>query len=237
MKKIGITGENGFLGTHLKNYINLKSNYEFISLGRDYEKNISKLTNGDILIHSASIHRNSKPENVYLINMQINKSLLDLLTRANLSLNIIFLSSIQESLDNPYGRSKRDGKKLFDDYCKKNGTKFISHKLPNIFGPGAKPNFTSFIATFCYNIHNNIECEYNKNVVKLCFVDDAIKVIAKLSWENVKFDYVKVSVYEVYFLLKEFKKNIKNIDKLKSYKNFNKNLLVTFLSYKNYKIK
>ena len=236
MKRIAITGENGFLGNHLKNYCILNNNFEYITLGRDYEKKISELQNGDTLIHAASVHRNRDPEKVYSINMQINKSLLDLLKKIKLSINIIFLSSIQESLDNPYARSKRDGKNLFKEYCRKNNSKFISHKLPNIFGPGSKPNFTSFIATFCYNIHNNIDSKYNKNIIELCYVDEAIKKIAELSWKNIKFNSRRISVEEVYFLLKEFEKNINNNEKIKSYKNFKKNLLVTFLSYKNYQI-
>ena len=234
MINVAITGENGFLGTHLRNYFLKKKLFNYIFLGRNFEDSIYNLKNGDILIHAASVHRNLNPEMVYDINMQINKKLLNSLQINNLSLNVVFISSIQESLDNPYGRSKRDGKLLFKEYCKKNKCYFISHKLPNLFGPNAKPNYTSFIATFCYNLNNNISCVYNSKFVNLCYVNDAVKKIAEFTWDKIKFNTVKISVKNIYFLLKEFKRKDDNNEDFNSLSYFEKNLLKTYLSYKNY---
>lgn len=190
--KIAITGENGFLGSHLKEYLINNKKLNFLELGRDFLNTVSNLQDGDTLIHAASVHRDILPENVYIKNMNINKTLISVIDKCNLSLNIIFISSIQELLDNPYGRSKKDGSKLFEDYCRRCNTFFISHRLPNIFGPNAKPNKTSFIATFCYNLHNNIECKFNSNLVQLCYIDEIVEKIMKFSWKIENFNQIEI---------------------------------------------
>jgi UDP-2-acetamido-2,6-beta-L-arabino-hexul-4-ose reductase len=228
--KIAITGEKGFLGTHLTNYFKNNSEFEVITLGRNYLVNTDKIKEADYLIHAASIHRNPDPEVVYLHNMEIHKQLVSFLSNNHLKINVIFISSIQEYLDNPYGRSKAEGKRLFEDYCEKVGSEFISHSVPNLFGPGAKPNHTSFIATFCYNIHNNIPCHYNTNEVKLCFVEDAVKVIAKL--KKASFSTTKMTVRDVYYLLLGFKEQLSLNITPRVRSDFEKNLLQTFLSYR-----
>jgi UDP-2-acetamido-2,6-beta-L-arabino-hexul-4-ose reductase len=236
IKRISITGENGFLGSHLKSKFLGDKSFEYVPLGRNFGESISKLKTGDILIHAASVHRDIIPENVYRKNMEINEALISMLNKNNQYINIIFVSSIQESLDNPYGRSKKDGKLLFQNYCKLNNTLCISHRLPNIFGPGAKPESTSFVATFCYNIHNNIACKYNSNIVNLCYIEDAVEKIAKLSWDNVDFETTQTTVESVYFLLRRFKAVIDSGKRPVLSTNFDKNLLTTFLSYKNHEM-
>jgi len=233
--KIVITGEGGFLGTHLTHYFRNRSEFELIALGRNYLDSGDKFKKADYLIHAASIHRDADPEVVYLKNMEIHKELVSFLAANSLRTNIIFISSIQEYLDNPYGRSKAEGKLLFQKFCEQAGSKFISHALPNLFGPGAKPHHTSFIATFCYNLHANIPCHYNTNEVNLCFVDDAVKEIGRL--KEAVFNTTKTTVRDVYYLLFGFKEQLL-LNKTPSVSSdFERNLLTTFLSYKNYKIK
>jgi len=233
--KIAITGEKGFLGNHLTKFFKNETKFETVSLGRNYLDDLHKLKNVDYLIHAASVHRDPNPEAVYLNNMEIHKQLVSFLSNNHLKTNVIFISSIQEYQDNPYGRSKADGKRLFEDFCEKVGSEFISHPLPNLFGPGAKPNHTSFIATFCYNLHTNIPCHYNTNEVNLCFVEDAVKGIGKL--KEAAFNTTKTTVRDVYYLLLGFKEQL-SLNKTPSVRSdFEKNLLKTFLSYRNYKIK
>jgi nucleoside-diphosphate-sugar epimerase len=234
--RIAITGENGFLGSHLKNFVNNNNKFEFIELGRNFLQSISKLQDGDILIHAASVHRDILPENVYFKNMNINKSLISVINKHKLSLNIIFISSIQESMDNPYGRSKRDGSKLFENYCISCNTSFISHRLPNIFGPKAKPYRTSFVATFCYNLYHGIECNFNSNLVQLCYIDNIVDQITKINWQIENFHPYEIKVDEVYFLLKKFKFSIDNNKIITFSSDFEQNLFTTFLSYKKYKL-
>jgi UDP-2-acetamido-2,6-beta-L-arabino-hexul-4-ose reductase len=234
--KIAITGENGFLGSHLRDFIKNSNKIEFVELGRNFIESISKLQNGDILIHAASVHRDSLPENVYFKNMDINKSLISVIKNHNLALNIIFISSIQELVNNPYGRSKKDGSRLFQEYCISHNTSFISHRLPNVFGPKAKPYKTSFVATFCYNLNNGIECVINNNLVQLCYIDDVVDQIAKLSWETQNFNPIEIKVSDVFILLKKIKFSIDNNMSIILSSKFERDLYNTLLSYNNYKL-
>jgi UDP-2-acetamido-2,6-beta-L-arabino-hexul-4-ose reductase len=232
--RIGITGEKGFLGIHLMNYLKQVLKYEVVELGRDYLESFSKTKKLDWLIHAAFVHRNPNPEKVLDLNRLLTKSTIDSLKSNNINCNIIFLSSVHEELDTYYGKSKREAKTELSNYCKSINREFISFKLPNVFGKYAVPNKTSFIASFCYNLHNDIPVKYNSNKINLCFIDDVISIIGKLHKNNIPF--IETSVENVYFLLKEFKELevIGEIPNLKS--KFEIDLYNTYISYTNYKL-
>lgn len=232
--RIAITGEKGFLGTHLALYFKHVLKYEVIELGKNYLETLSNIKNIDWLIHAAFIHRNPDPEKVLALNRVLTKKTITCLNKNNIDCNIVFLSSIHEDLDTFYGRSKREAKKAFLDHCKQKDKTFISYKLPNIFGKYATPNKTSFIASFCYNIHNNIPVNYNINIINLCFVDDVVSIICKLQEKEIPF--TETTVEKVYLLLKRYKKleQIGEFPNLKS--KFEFDLFSTFESYTNYKI-
>lgn len=233
--KVAITGEQGFIGIHLRNYFKYILKYEVIELGRDYLETLPNIKELDWLIHTAFIHRDNEPEMVLLKNRILTKKTIDCLKQSNLKCSITFLSSIQEDLDNFYGQSKREAKKELEIYCKVSNSTFISLKLPNIFGAYAVPNKTSFIATFCYNLQNNIAVKYNENKVKLCYIDDVIEKISVL--EQIEIPHKIITVKEVYKILDKFKKF--NVNDCEASYNFNSkfelDLFYTYLSYSNYK--
>lgn len=233
MARIAMTGENGFLGKHLTRYLSQSLDHEVVYLGRNYLLSADKLRDLDYLIHGASVHRHPNPELVYQENMKIHTELLSALTDMDARLNIVYLSSIQETMPNAYGRSKWEGKELFKRYTEAVDRSFMSFTLPNLFGPDAIPNRTSFIATFCYNLHNNIGCSYNSNMVQLCYVDDAVKEISKLEGQG-NFNIFHKQVDEVYLLLEYFNNEIKLGKEPVTHSYFEEKLLYTFNSYKNF---
>ena len=196
--KIAITGESGFLGYHLTQYYKWVKEYEIVKLGRNYLNNIKLLKNCDLLIHCAGINRGN---NIYQDNILLAQDLVSTLIKNNISIDIKFTSSTQENNDSEYGNSKLESKIILQNYCKDKNTKFESYKIPNIFGPFGKPNYNSFINTFCYNISKNLPCSYNDNLVELCHVYDVSKVIDN---QLLDFPTVKITVKEVYNLLNSF---------------------------------
>lgn len=196
--KVAITGENGFLGYHLTQYYKWIKEYDVVSLGRNYLENITLLSDCDLLIHCAGVNRG---DNVYEGNINLAKDLVLSLEENNIKIDIKFTSSTQEDNDNPYGNSKLIASQILQEYCSSNSTKFESYKLPNLFGPFGKPNYNSFVNTFCYNLVNDLEINYNSNKVNLCFVYDAIKVIDN---QLTDFPLTEVTVEEVYKLLNNF---------------------------------
>lgn len=230
--KIAITGEKGFVGLHLVNYFKYILKYEVIELGRDYLFKLSEVDELDWLIHGAFLHRSSDPNEVLEVNKKLCTDTVECLK--NKKVNIVFLSSIQEELDTPYGIAKRESKKILNEYCLSVDSEFVSYKLPNVFGKYAKPNRTSFIATFCYNLHNDIEIQYNENVVKLNYIDNVIEIIGSFKRQEVPFK--EITVKEVYLKLKELKTKLSLNQFPRIDNELDLHLFQTFLDYKNYKI-
>jgi UDP-2-acetamido-2,6-beta-L-arabino-hexul-4-ose reductase len=89
-------------------------------------------------------------------------------------------SSIQATLEgrynNDYGRSKRAVEDLFFNYAKETGADVYIYRFPNLFGKWCRPNYNSVIATWCYNIANDLEITINDRSVELelLYIDDLI---------------------------------------------------------------
>ena len=124
---------------------------------------------------------------------------------------IIFSSSIQQSLKNPFGKAKLNCSKLFKKWAKTNNKNFLNLVIPNIFGPFGKPNYNSFVATFCNNLIINKKSTINGNSkIYLLYVDDLIKtIISSINEptsniiEVTEFDgIISTSVIEVFDILK-----------------------------------
>ena len=110
--KIGITGQSGFMGTHLFNYLSLKQNeYRLIPFYDEYfdKDNLLKnfVSNCDCIIHLAALNRHNDPEIIFSKNLELVDKLIDALNKSGSKAHVIFSSSIQEERDNVYGRSKK----------------------------------------------------------------------------------------------------------------------------------
>ena len=194
--KIAITGENGFLGHHLKNYFSKK--YEIIVLGRNYLDNLILIKDCDFLIHAAGINRSINPDEIFNKNILLSENLVKKLTELGIKINIKFISSIQETNNTVYGKSKKLSKEILQKYCDESKTLLESYSLPNLYGTNGKPNYNSFVNTFAYNIVNNIPSKINDNTIELCWVYDAISVIDN---QTKNYKVTKTNIGEVYEIL------------------------------------
>lgn len=203
--RVAITGEKGFLGHHLTKYYTHRG-YEVVELGRDYLNNIHLVAKCDFLIHAAGVNRDLTEQDVYDKNVELAFRLIEKLNHYNIKVNIKFISSIQETNNNMYGRAKVKAKAILAEYCSTTNMLFETYALPNLFGTHGKPNYNSFINTFAYNIVNNIDCNYNDTQIHICWVYDAIEVIDNMLSEYKLYKTTPSEVY--YFLLGIYKKTI-----------------------------
>lgn len=172
--KVLITGSNGFIGNNLKEILDLPEDkkieiYEYnrSSTVNDLEKYCDEV---DVVYHLAAVLRPSAPYS-YDDNIVLTTELLRFLRQSKNKCPIMFSSSEQAVLDNPYAISKRREEKLIINYGLENGVNTYIFRLPNLFGRWSKPNYTSVIATFCYNTINNLPITVNDPGRKIKFAE------------------------------------------------------------------
>jgi UDP-2-acetamido-2,6-beta-L-arabino-hexul-4-ose reductase len=160
MLKVGITGQAGFIGTHLFNYLNLKKDkIATIPFHDNYFESQDKLNTFvrqcDVIVHLAAMNRHCDPQVIYDTNIRLVNQLIRAMEATASHPHILFSSSTQEERDNLYGKSKRDGRMLFRTWAVKNNAHFTGFVIPNVFGPFGNPYYNSVIATFCNQLTNN----------------------------------------------------------------------------------
>ena len=169
-----VTGSNGFIGKHMCLLLN---RHGFNVLPFDLDKTEEDLTNyisqADFIIHLAGINRPLTTEEFYNGNTNFTKKVVDLIKESGKNIPIIMSSSIQASLDNDYGKSKKMG----EDYLFSSGLPVYVYRLANAFGKWCRPNYNSACATFCYNIAHNLEIQIRDReyVVHFNYVTDIVE--------------------------------------------------------------
>ncbi|KIA89110.1 polysaccharide biosynthesis C-terminal domain-containing protein [Kaistella jeonii] len=218
MKKIGITGQNGFVGSHLYNTLGLKpEEFERIDFQKEYFEQPDQLDNFvkqcDVIVHLAAMNRHPDPEVIYHQNVELVNQLVLSLERTGSKAHLLFSSSSQEERDNLYGKSKKLGRSLLANWAKLNGGKFTGMIIPNVFGPFGKPNYNSFIATFCYKLtHGENPTIDVDGEVRLIYVGELVQeIINQIQSGETKEQYVvpfttAIKVSEVLDKLENYKK-------------------------------
>ncbi|EMY69518.1 UDP-2-acetamido-2,6-beta-L-arabino-hexul-4-ose reductase [Leptospira vanthielii] len=176
--KILITGADGFIACNLKIHISENKNHEVLLHTRSStDDELSRfLKDADFIFHLAGVNRPTSEDQFFIGNADLTKQIVSLLREFGKKTPIVFSSSIQASLENPYGISKKQGEDFIIDYGKNTGAPIFIYRLPNVFGKFSKPNYNSAIATFCYNISRSLPIVVNdaSREMNLCYVDDLI---------------------------------------------------------------
>ena len=146
----------------------------------------------DFVFNLAGINRPKDPAEFMEGNCVFADTLLECLRKHHNTCPVMLSSSIQATLsgrfgDSEYGRSKRAGEELLFKYAEETGAKVLVYRFPNLFGKWSKPNYNSAVATFCYNIANELPITVNDpNVeLELLYIDDLIQeMISALKGEE-----------------------------------------------------
>lgn len=217
--KVGITGQRGFMGSHLYNFLGTKQEeIERIDFKRNYFDDDVALQNFvkscDVILHIAAMNRHEDQQVIYDTNVGLVQKLIEACKITNSTPKIIFSSSTQEEKDNLYGQSKRDGRQYLEKWANENKGTVKSLLIPNVFGPFGKPFYNSFIATFSHQIMQGEEpTVINDSTVNLIYINELSQVfydeIIKKETNSIKSYIVPHSssrkVSEILELLKNFK--------------------------------
>jgi UDP-2-acetamido-2,6-beta-L-arabino-hexul-4-ose reductase len=246
MLKIGITGQEGFVGKHLYNTLSLfPEEFERIPFKKDFftdEVLMNQfVAQCDVIVHLAAMNRHENHQLIYDTNINLAKQLIHSLEATHSKAHVLFSSSIQEENDNLYGKSKKEGRQLIIDWVKRAGGNFTGMIIPNVFGPFGLPNYNSVIATFCYKLTHN----ENPNIIvdskiKFIYIDELIAVmLEEIRKEKSNFNLMVEKTSEHYVsdilkILENFKEEYLNNKQMPMCKTtFEKNLFETFKSFCN----
>ena len=254
-----ITGANGFVGKNLtaalknirdgkdRTHPELKIEEIYIyDIDSTHDELDLYCQKADFVFNLAGVNRPQNVEEFMQGNFGFANTLLETLKKYKNTCPVMLSSSVQATLEgrynNDYGRSKKAGEDLFFEYAKKTGAKVLIYRFPNLFGKWCRPDYNSVIATWCYNIANDIDINVNNGAtqLELLYIDDLIdEMILCLSGNEHKMgDFCvcpithKISLGEIAELLYSFKNQIETLLMPEIPLNsFAKKLYSTYLSY------
>jgi UDP-2-acetamido-2,6-beta-L-arabino-hexul-4-ose reductase len=174
-----VTGSKGFIGKNL--LVSLKRNNDLDVFEYDFDSNPKELKrllhNADVIFHLAGVNRPQHEDEFRKVNIDLSRQICDVLHTSNKKSLVIFSSSVQVTLDNPYGRSKKTAEDEFFQLNKDSGISVAVFRLPGVFGKWCRPNYNSVVATFCHNIARGLAITISDpdHIIELVYIDDVIE--------------------------------------------------------------
>jgi UDP-2-acetamido-2,6-beta-L-arabino-hexul-4-ose reductase len=175
--KIGITGAEGFIGSHLAAACRRRG-WQVFAGGREIFADNDHLADFirqcDRIVHFAGLSRHPDGEYLYRTNMELI-AMLDRALQTN-PRPLFFASTTHDVLkDLPYHRSKRDGRALLESSGR---YPVVTLRMANVFGPGSKPFYNSVVSTFCRIAADGGTPEKVDNVMlELIYIDELTEIL------------------------------------------------------------
>src|SRR5580698_10098950 len=161
MTNVLIIGGKGFLGRNLAVQLFERKDCETTVWGReDSEEGLrNRLPKADLIFLLAGVNRPLDPSEFESGNAGFTEKVCQMLRTAKRAPKIVFSSSIQAELNNPYGLSKKNAEKILLQFAAETGSCVRIYRLKNLFGKWGRPNYNSVTATFCHNIANDLSID------------------------------------------------------------------------------
>lgn len=239
--KILVTGAEGFIGRNLCFRLREAGYNELIKIDRNTSSEDLEhgLKQADFIFHLAGINRPENESEFEEGNSNLTKYIVDILQENNKAIPVMLSSSIQAESNNAYGKSKASAERIIQQYGITTQAPYYIYRLPNVFGKWCRPNYNSFVATFCHRIANDEDITINdpSAVVNLVYIDDFCTDALKLLSGNFDAGYrtfgpiYSVTVGEVAQLIHRFKESRQTLITEDVGQGFTRALYSTWLSY------
>lgn len=174
-----VTGANGFIGANLVERMEHVEGCTVLQCTRADSAGLltEKLSQADFVFHLAGVNRPKSDDAFTVDNIDLTNQICEILQKSNNLIPIVFSSSTQATMDNPYGLSKQAAEKILVEYAEKNNVGVAIYRLPGVYGKWCRPNYNSVVATFCYNIAHDLPITISdpKSSIDLAYIDDLIE--------------------------------------------------------------
>jgi len=240
--KVIITGSDGFIGKNLSFYLSAIG-HEVIKITKSSKSEdiVFAVKRAEFIFHLAGVNKTQSKKELEKGNIGFTKKILSILEDCDRRIPLIYSSTIQAIKNNDYGLSKKMTEDLIAERCLASNIPYQIYRLPNIFGKWCRPNYNSFIATFCHNISRNLPIDVHDGdaTVELVYIDDLCNYFGKLLEEEIKSGILPldletyiVSVGEILGLINEYKNLPSSSFVLDFGSGLHRKLYATYLSYK-----
>lgn len=181
MKSVLITGSAGFIGRNLAAALRRRDDVRLLlhDLNAPAGTLDAALAEADVIFHLAGVNRPKEERDFVTGNTGLTCAITEVLTQLGRTPTVVFTSSIQAALANPYGHSKRGAEKALEAFGRNSGAPVFIYRLPNVFGKWSRPNYNTVIATFCHNIARGLDIAINDPAreLKLVYIDDVVAAL------------------------------------------------------------
>lgn len=178
-----VTGSSGFIGKNLVVHLR-ERRVEPLCFDRGGgEAELARFAcEADFVFHLAGVNRPKDPADFAAGNAELTRRLASLLEQAGRRTPIVFSSSLQAELDNPYGRSKRAAEEVLLQHGQRTGSPVLIYRLPNVFGKWCRPDYNSVVATFCHNIARDLPITVHDPAasLSLVYIDDVVAEFVRM---------------------------------------------------------
>ena len=182
--RIVITGADGFIGKNLRHHLRELGHSEVLGITRGSmaAQLTEALKGADFVFHLAGVNRPPDPADFATGNAEFTQQICDALTAGGRPVPVVYTSSTQAAIDNPYGRSKRAAEEALLGYARRSGTQVHLFRLTNVFGKWSRPDYNSAVATFCHNVTRGLPVTINDPAapLQLVYVDDVVTAFSQL---------------------------------------------------------
>jgi UDP-2-acetamido-2,6-beta-L-arabino-hexul-4-ose reductase len=175
---ICIVGSDGFIGKNLCHHLYTFDGCKIRLINKhtdpsEYER---ILYNCDAVFHFAGVNRTENIQDFQIINIELTRKIASIVNKSNKPVKFIYTSSTQASLDNAYGNSKLESEIVLKNIFDNKLVDLKIYRLPGVFGKWSRPNYNTVVATFCYNIINDIDIKVDdpNKLLSLVYIDDVI---------------------------------------------------------------
>ena len=181
--RVVITGAHGFIGANLRIRLREIGYDDVVSVTRatPHQDLVAALAAADFVFHLAGVNRPQLESEFISGNLEFTERLCAMLAASGRPTPVVFSSSTQAALDNPYGRSKRAAEEALTGYARRSGAPVYLFRLTNVFGKWARPNYNSAVATFCHNVTHGLPITVNDPAarLRLVYIDDVAEAFLR----------------------------------------------------------